>query len=106
MTLIQTVGNKRGIYQSSDFQLTEAGTGKFISDEPGSKQLDSAHGAYGTLRANLSFTRVASIGTRKTIDWLIDEMKKLEQSTNINDICEALAAAPQFGSDGRHSESG
>jgi len=90
MTLILTVGNKRGIYQSSDFQLSEAGTGKFISDEPGSKQLDSAHGTYGTLRAKLSLTGVASIDGRKTIDWLADEMKKLEQITNINDICEAL----------------
>ena len=90
MTLILTVGNKRGIYQSSDFQLTQEGTGRFVSDEPGSKQLDGAHGAYGTLRAKLSFTGVASIGTRKTINWLIDEVKELEQSTNINDICEAL----------------
>jgi hypothetical protein len=87
MTVILTVGNKRGIYQSSDFQLTEDGTGKFISDEPGSKQLDSE---YLALYVKLSLTGVASIGGRKTIYWLADEMKKLEQITNINVICEAL----------------
>jgi hypothetical protein len=87
MTLILTVGNERGIYQSSDFQQTEPLTGKFVSDKPGSKQLDSAHGA---LQVKLSLTGVASIGTRKTMDWLTDEMKKLKQITNINAICEAL----------------
>ena len=82
MTVILTVGNDRGVYQSSDYQLTDATTGKFISDKPGSKQLDSQHGA---INVRLSFTGVADIGRRKTIDMLSDEMKKLKPASDIVD---------------------
>ena len=42
MTLILTVANASGVYQSSDYQLIDQRTGKPISDRAGSKQLDAS----------------------------------------------------------------
>jgi hypothetical protein len=44
MTLILTVANLRGVYQSSDYQLTDKDTGAPVSDRAGSKQLDGTRG--------------------------------------------------------------
>jgi hypothetical protein len=42
MTLILTLANASGVYQSSDYQLTDVQTGTPISDRVGSKQLQAS----------------------------------------------------------------
>ena len=76
MTLILTTANTQGVYQSSDYQLTAQGTGKIVSDEAGSKQL---HATFQRLDIQLAFTGVAMVSGRRTIDWLLAELKALPQ---------------------------
>ena len=88
MTLILTIANRRGTFQSSDFQLTAQGTGKPVSDEAGSKQLEAT---LKGLNVQLAFTGIAKVSNRRTIDWLLGELKALSPDTDLQVICEALA---------------
>lgn len=88
MTLILTVANSGGVYQSSDYQLTDARTGAPVSDSAGSKQLQAG---FPELHLNLAFTGVATVGTSRTIDWLSAELKVLRHDSGLQEICEALA---------------
>lgn len=88
MTLILTIANKNGIFQSSDYQLTNMETGAPISDQAGSKQLQAS---FRGLDLCLVFTGVAAVGTRRTIDLLANELKSLPQDSQLQDICQALS---------------
>jgi hypothetical protein len=92
MTLILTVANSSGVHQSSDYQLTDPGTGAPVSDRAGSKQLDAE---FKGLNLQLAFTGVASVrtgsSTQRTIDWLSAELKALPQDSSLQDICNALS---------------
>jgi hypothetical protein len=75
MTLILTVANASGVYQSSDYQLTDVATGAPVSDRPASKQLQAS---FKDFDVQLAFTGIAAIGIghaqRRTVDWLSDEI--------------------------------
>jgi hypothetical protein len=92
MTLILTVANSRGIYQSSDYQLTDVATGAPVSDRAGSKQLEAT---FQALAIQLAFTGIATVGTgpsiSRTIDWLSSELSSLPSDSNLQTICESLA---------------
>jgi hypothetical protein len=88
MTLIMTIANPRGAHQSSDYQLTALGTGKPVTDEAGSKQLEAT---FTGLNVQLAFTGVAKVSNRRTIDWLLDELKALPQNSDLQNVCDALA---------------
>jgi hypothetical protein len=85
MTLILTIANSSGVYQSSDYQLTINGAP--LSDKAGSKQLDAS---FERLKLQLAFTGVAEIGSERTIDLLSAELKALPYKSNIKEICTAL----------------
>lgn len=91
MTLILTIANTSGIYQSSDYQLTNRSTRKFISDRAGSKQLQAT---FKGLDVSLAFTGVADIGFgptfRRTIDWLSEGLRELPPDSNLQQICDKL----------------
>ncbi len=92
MTLILTVANSRGIYQSSDYQLTSPTTGAVASDLAGSKQLEAS---FEGLNLILAFTGVAIAGPvpapRRTIDFLSTVLKTQPFDSNLRAICEALS---------------
>ncbi len=92
MTLILTVGNASGVYQSSDYQLTDLQTGKPVSDSAGSKQLEAI---FKSFNVGLAFTGIASTGPspahRRTIDSLSAELQALPHDSQIQDVCAALA---------------
>src|SRR5260370_18763082 len=88
MTLILTIANARGVYQSSDYQLTAQGAGTPVSDEAGSKQLQAT---FLRLNVQLAFTGVAKVSSRRTIDWLFDELKALPLDSDLQRIFDALA---------------
>lgn len=83
-----TIANPRGTHQSSDYQLTALGTGKPVTDEAGSKQLEAT---FTGLNVQLAFTGVAKVSNRRTIDWLLDELKALPQNSDLQNVCDALA---------------
>ena len=72
MTLIMTVANERGVHQSSDYQLSDRRTGKPITDEAGTKQLDAM--ILPGMSIQLAFTGVARVPSgRQTVntrEWL------------------------------------
>ena len=92
MTLIMTVANASGVYQSSDYQLTDLATGAPISDRAGAKQLQAS---FNGLDVRLAFTGIATVGVgaarQRTVDWLAEELKALAGDSQLQDICEALA---------------
>lgn len=91
MTLILTIANTAGIFQTSDYQLTNAQTGTPFSDHAGSKQLQAS---FGSLQVHLAFTGVASLGTGpsgRTVDFLAEELKGLPSGAGLQKICEALS---------------
>lgn len=90
MTLILTLANASGVYQSSDYQLTNQETGAPISDRAGSKQLQAS---FKGLDVRLAFTGIATVGSvrQRTVDWLSAELKALPDDSKLQDICEALA---------------
>jgi hypothetical protein len=71
MTLILTAANLRGIYQSSDYQLTDQRTGKPVANRAGLKQLEAR---FDGMTIMLAFTGVAAVGSganaQRTIDHL------------------------------------
>ncbi|MDO8474896.1 MAG: hypothetical protein Q7W02_01665 [Candidatus Rokubacteria bacterium] len=92
MTLILTVANSRGVYQSSDYQLTDRDTGAPVSDRPGSKQLQAG---FKGLHLQLAFTGIAAVGgassAQRTIDWLSAGLKALPHDSKLQDICNSLS---------------
>jgi len=92
MTLILTVAHSRGVYQSSDYQLTDKETGAPWSDRAGSKQLEAD---FKGLHVQLAFTGVAVVGSgsseQRTIDWLGAELKALPGDSTLQRICNALS---------------
>ncbi len=92
MTLILTVANSRGVYQSSDYQLTDLDTGAPVSDRAGSKQLEAG---FKGLHLQLAFTGIAVIGrgssAERTIDWLSAELKALPHDSELQTICNSLS---------------
>jgi hypothetical protein len=91
MTLILTLANASGAFQSSDYQLTDQRTGAPVSDRAGSKQLQAS---FKRLDLRMAFTRIASVGTGsaalRTIDWLAGELKALPNDSPLQEICDAL----------------
>jgi hypothetical protein len=90
MTLILTVANSRGVFQSSDFRLTEVRTGGFLSDKAGSKQIAATRSDY---QLQLAFTGIASVGAKRTVDWLGDELRSSPADASLEFLCHALAVA-------------
>lgn len=92
MTLILTIANASGVYQSSDYELTDLVTGAPISDRAGSKQLQAS---FERFDLRLAFTGIATVGAgparQRTIDWLSEELKAVPHNCQLQDICEALA---------------
>lgn len=92
MTLILTVANASGVYQSSDYQLTDVATGAPISDRAGSKQLQAS---FKGLDVRLAFTGIAAVGVgaarQRTVDWLSAELKGLPDDSQLQGACDALA---------------
>jgi hypothetical protein len=88
MTLILTVANASGVYQSSDYQLTNQLTGAPISDQAGSKQLQAS---FKELNLNIAFTGIAGIGNQRTVDWISAELRALPQESHLQHICQILA---------------
>jgi hypothetical protein len=88
MTLILTVANRKGIYQSSDYQIT--GNGKFETDKAGTKQIEAG---FENMSINLAFTGIAWGGGQKvrTIDFLSNVLKSLPPTSSLDKICTALA---------------
>jgi hypothetical protein len=60
MTLILTLAHSSGVYQSSDYQLTDRDTGVPMSDRAGVKQLQAS---FRGLELQLAFTGIASVGS-------------------------------------------
>jgi hypothetical protein len=91
MTLILIVANASGVYQSSDYQLTNLVTGAPILDRAGSKQLQAG---FKNLELHLAFTGIASGGAssapKRTVDSLSAVLNALPQDSQLQDICEAL----------------
>ena len=92
MTLILTIANASGVYQSSDYQLTDLDTGAPISDRAGSKQLQAS---FKEFDVGLAFTGIAAVGAgaarQRTVDWLSAELKALPHDSQLQNICHALA---------------
>jgi hypothetical protein len=92
MTLILTLGNTSGVYQSSDYQLTDGETGAPVSDRVGSKQLQASFRGFDL---QLAFTGIAEVGPtsarQRTVDWLSEELRALSHDSQLQDICDALA---------------
>ncbi len=92
MTLILTIANVSGVYQSSDYQLTDCETGAPVTDRAGSKQLQAS---FRGLDVRVAFTGIATVGGRslpqRTVDWLAKELKMLPQDSVLKGVCEALA---------------
>jgi hypothetical protein len=91
MTLILTIANASGVYQSSDYQLTDQQSGAPISDFAGCKQLQAS---FKGLDLRLALTGIATVGTgmaqQRTVDWLAGELKALPHDSQLQDVCEAL----------------
>lgn len=91
MTLILAVGNRRGVFESSDYQLTDRETGAPVTNRAGSKQLQAS---FKDIDLRLAFTGIAEVGAgsarQRTVDWLSGEMKTLSHDSQLQDICEAL----------------
>jgi hypothetical protein len=90
MTLLINLMCPRGIHQSSDYRLTDVSTRRGIEDEFGSKQV---HHVAKTWSAQISFTGIASVGGRKTRDWILEVLGRLAQPEDAATAMAALAAA-------------
>lgn len=92
MTLILTIANTSGVYQSSDYQLTDHATGVPFSDRAGSKQIQTH---FKGLDVNLAFTGIALVFQGlthiSTVDWLTMELKAFPGDTTLPVLCEAIA---------------
>jgi hypothetical protein len=92
MTLILTVGNFRGVHQSSDYQLSDPNSGAPVSDCAGSKQLQAG---FKGLHLQLAFTGTAAVrkgaSTERTIDWLSAELNALPHDSPLQHICDSLS---------------
>ena len=84
MTLILTVANSRGVYQSSDYQLIDHRTHMPVSDRAGSKQLAAL--LEGQLE--LAFTGIANTGAESTIDHLSAALTTLPDKPDLREICQ------------------
>jgi hypothetical protein len=89
VTLLLNLINPQGIHRSSDYRLTDLSTRRTVEDEFGSKQI---HHATGNWSAWISFTGIASIGTRKTRNWILEV---LGQSAGMTDPTLAMAQLAQ-----------
>jgi len=80
------------VYQSSDYQLTDADTGAPVSDRAGSKQLEVG---FKGLHLQLAFTGIAAVGrgssAQRTIDWLSADLKALPHDSKLQEICNSLS---------------
>jgi hypothetical protein len=96
MTLILTIANSNGVYQSSDYQLTDPVTGAPVSDLAGSKQLNYS---FLDLNIMLALTGVAAVqlGSKmqRTIDYVRDVLKLLPHKSGLQTVCETLASKCQ-----------
>lgn len=92
MTLILTVANQGGLYQSSDYQLTDANTFRPVTDSVGSKQLQLT---LGRCEIRLAFTGIAELGRpgfrRRTIDWLGEALTQVSLESDLKQVCQVLA---------------
>lgn len=75
MTLLLNLIGPHGIHQSSDYRLTNISTGQSVQDELGSKQV---HVMANSWIAQISFTGIASVGSRKTRDWILESLGRSE----------------------------
>src|SRR5258707_1225368 len=88
MTLILTATNLGGVYQSSDYQLTDPRTGATVSDSAGSKQFQAS---FGGLNLMLALTGVARLSTgESTIEYLSRVLSAIPHDSNIQAICNEL----------------
>jgi hypothetical protein len=75
MTLLLNLIGPDGIHQSSDYRLTNISTRQSVEDELGSKQVQFLAKAWS---AQVSFTGIASVGSRKTRDWVLETLGRSE----------------------------
>ena len=88
MTLILTVGNSRGVFQSSDYRLTDQRAWRpLLPGQAGVKQLDAS---VKGLRVTLAFTGVAAVGAQRTIDHLSEALKAIPNESDLWKICGSL----------------
>lgn len=88
MTLLLNLISPSGIHLSSDFRLTTLRTREPIEDSFGSKQLPFS---YNSWNAHLSFTGIAEINGRKTLDWILQAMQSMPQSLEPTAVMTSLA---------------
>ena len=92
MTLILTVADNKGAYQSSDFRLTDIKTGAPISTDAGSKQLEVTH---QQMNLSIAFTGVAWVesttGRIETVDLLRAALKALPPTSGLNAVCAEIS---------------
>jgi len=74
MTLNITMGAPWGVFQCSDYRLTNPETGDPLDDDAGSKQLSIQLFRW---TARLCFTGIASVGRYETRQWLSDVLGKI-----------------------------
>jgi hypothetical protein len=90
MTLLLNLVSPSGIHVSSDYRLTDIVTRGPIEDFFGSKQLSFS---FDTWSVHLSFTGIAQIGGRKTLDWISEAMRNTPKSADPELAMATLAAA-------------
>ncbi len=77
MTLLLNLVGPSGIHLSSDFRLTDILTHRPIEDSFGSKQLPFSFDSWS---AHLSFTGIAEVSGRRTLDWLSQALQSMPRS--------------------------
>jgi hypothetical protein len=88
MTLLITVANSRGVHQSSDYRLSDAG--RPVQTENGAKQV-SASGQEWT--AQISFTGLARDGRGyDTREWLRDTLEAAGSDATLDEVVAAILA--------------
>jgi hypothetical protein len=96
MTLILTIGNPRGIYQSSDYMLIDPATGKEYANRAGSKQLRAS---FKEFQIDLAFTGIAAarrgVTVAATADVLLEAIRAVGHDSALQDVCDALSKAAQ-----------
>jgi hypothetical protein len=92
MTLILTIANSKGAYQSSDFRLTDLDTGAPIATRAGCKQLEAT---FERMHVSLAFTGVAWVNTAagsvETIDLIRSELIALPAASDLEAVHRAIS---------------
>jgi hypothetical protein len=89
MTLLLSLVTPSGIHMSSDFRLTDITAHVPIEDAFGSKQLQFN---FDKWNAHLSFTGIAKINGRGTLDWISQALEHMPRNSEVTKVMDNLAA--------------